>query len=257
MTKRVAHGVALPAVAALLIACSIDAQAGMEAVRMFEHAPSVEELREVVRPDVPIRTRGIEVMGGATVRAARRRPDMTGVVFAPPIGSGASRSEIVVGVPPLRPQPTPPEVLASGGEPHEPREPASSPGSAAALAAPASPPPAQDPPAAAAFGFNITFAFNSADIPEEFRGHVDAVGNLMKQEGGVGLRIEGHTDATGSEAYNEGLSRRRAVAVQRYLMEVHGIAAERLVARGLGERSPLVVDPHAAANRRVQFARIR
>ena len=47
------------------------------------------------------------------------------------------------------------------------------------------------------------------------------------------MRIEGHCDSTGGEAYNELLSERRAQAVQDYLV-AHGIAAERLSVVGKG-----------------------
>ena len=43
------------------------------------------------------------------------------------------------------------------------------------------------------FGFNIVFAFNSADIPAEYRRHLDAVGALMQQEPSISLLIEGHS----------------------------------------------------------------
>ena len=50
--------------------------------------------------------------------------------------------------------------------------------------------------------------------------------------------IEGHTDAVGSELYNESLSQRRAQSVRRYLVAMHGIDAGRLEAVGLGETQP-------------------
>ena len=66
--------------------------------------------------------------------------------------------------------------------------------------------------------------------------------------------IEGHTDAVGSEQYNEELSQRRAQSVRRYLVATHGIEASRLQAVGLGEHDPLPGrDPLAGENRRVQF----
>ena len=66
--------------------------------------------------------------------------------------------------------------------------------------------------------------------------------------------IEGHTDATGPEPYNERLSERRAQAVKGYLVARHGIDAARLRAVGRGERAPLPGrDGEAPENRRVQF----
>jgi outer membrane protein OmpA-like peptidoglycan-associated protein len=66
--------------------------------------------------------------------------------------------------------------------------------------------------------------------------------------------IEGHTDAVGTEPYNEELSQRRAQSVRRYLVATHGIEPTRLQAVGLGEHDPLPGrNPLAGENRRVQF----
>jgi outer membrane protein OmpA-like peptidoglycan-associated protein len=66
--------------------------------------------------------------------------------------------------------------------------------------------------------------------------------------------IEGHTDARGSDAYNDQLSLKRAYAVKRYLVAMHSIDPGRLRALGMGEYAPLPGrDPMAPENRRVQF----
>jgi OOP family OmpA-OmpF porin len=64
--------------------------------------------------------------------------------------------------------------------------------------------------------------------------------------------VEGHTDATGSSLYNEGLSERRARSVTAFLLE-NGIDASRLNAVGVGESHPRVADPYDAVNRRVEM----
>jgi outer membrane protein OmpA-like peptidoglycan-associated protein len=69
--------------------------------------------------------------------------------------------------------------------------------------------------------------------------------------------IEGHTDAVGSDAYNLDLSKRRAVAVALYLVNQMGISPDRLAVAGKGKTEPLTDDPYDAANRRVQFARMK
>jgi OOP family OmpA-OmpF porin len=50
--------------------------------------------------------------------------------------------------------------------------------------------------------------------------------------------VEGHTDSTGSDAYNRGLSQRRADAARDYLVE-KGLPASIITARGMGEGSPV------------------
>ena len=69
------------------------------------------------------------------------------------------------------------------------------------------------------------------------------------------IRIEGHTDSRGNNAYNKDLSQRRADSVRTYLIE-KGVAEDRLQSVGYGEEKPLVKEENAAAwekNRRVDF----
>ena len=71
----------------------------------------------------------------------------------------------------------------------------------------------------------------------------------------VAVRIEGHCDSTGDEAYNQLLSERRATAVKAYLIE-HGIAADRLSVAGRGEGTPVASNDNEEGrfqNRRVEF----
>ena len=101
----------------------------------------------------------------------------------------------------------------------------------------------------------VQFAFDSAEILPSARAQLDALaaGVQMLPET-TRVVIEGHTDAAGSDTYNEQLSLRRAQAVKRYLVAAHGIDASRLRAMGLGEYAPLVgMAATAPENRRVQF----
>jgi uncharacterized repeat protein (TIGR01451 family) len=69
------------------------------------------------------------------------------------------------------------------------------------------------------------------------------------------VRIEGHTDSQGDDAFNLDLSQRRANSVRRFLVE-QGIAAERLEAVGYGETKPVDTNKTAQGrenNRRVEF----
>lgn len=71
----------------------------------------------------------------------------------------------------------------------------------------------------------------------------------------VSIEIEGHTDDRGGAEHNLDLSQRRAEAVRRWLIE-HGVAADRLTARGYGSTRPAVpniTSANRARNRRVQF----
>ena len=117
---------------------------------------------------------------------------------------------------------------------------------AAAVAATASP---------SSLSLPVPFAFDSADILPSAKSQLDAIAaGIRMLPTTQRVVIEGHTDAVGTELYNESLSQRRAQSVRRYLVTMHGIDSTRLEAVGFGESSPL---PGRAAtageNRRVQF----
>jgi len=92
-----------------------------------------------------------------------------------------------------------------------------------------------------------------AEPPQQLDAIARGLGTLT---GSPQILIEGHTDASGSDAYNERLSLRRAQAVRDYLI-TRGVPADWLQTRGVGRSAPLKADdPGAAENRRVEFRRI-
>ena len=109
--------------------------------------------------------------------------------------------------------------------------------------------------AASALSLPVQFAFDSSEILPAARTQLDALAQGIKLLApGRIVTVEGHTDATGSAAYNLELSRNRARAVRDYLVHQHGIDAARLKTVGYGESRPIEdTDPYAAINRRVQF----
>jgi outer membrane protein OmpA-like peptidoglycan-associated protein len=69
------------------------------------------------------------------------------------------------------------------------------------------------------------------------------------------LEVQGHTDNRGSVDHNQTLSEDRANAVKTWLVQ-HGVASDRLVAKGYGQSRPMspnVTERNRARNRRVQF----
>ena len=69
--------------------------------------------------------------------------------------------------------------------------------------------------------------------------------------------VAGHTDAAGTDSYNQNLSERRADSIKRYLVEKFDIPAGNLVTVGYGKTKPK--DPNAPldpVNRRVQVINI-
>ena len=122
-------------------------------------------------------------------------------------------------------------------------------------AAPA-PAPAPPPPVARRIVLRgVNFAFDSAEITPESEVILDAAAESLKESPGVRVEVAGHTDSTGPEAYNEGLSKRRAQAVFDYLTS-KGIDASRLDAVGYGETKPVADNgtrDGRAQNRRVEL----
>jgi outer membrane protein OmpA-like peptidoglycan-associated protein len=101
----------------------------------------------------------------------------------------------------------------------------------------------------------ITFDYNSADISTKSQDAVQALGRALTNPDlkGSTFVVAGHTDAAGTDTYNQELSERRADAIKRYLSEKFGIPSSDLVTVGYGKsklKDP--GQPLAEANRRVQ-----
>ena len=101
----------------------------------------------------------------------------------------------------------------------------------------------------------INFEYNSADISAKSLPSVQALGRALSNPDlkGSTFVVAGHTDAAGSEGYNQDLSERRADAIKRYLIDKYGVSGTDLVTVGYGEsklKDPS--QPMAEANRRVQ-----
>jgi len=101
----------------------------------------------------------------------------------------------------------------------------------------------------------VTFPVNRAEISDEAKALVDeAIAQLKAENRGVYFEVEGHTDSTGPEAYNETLGEERAMAVRNYLHDQHGIALNRISVISYGETKPVVDNKtrlNRAQNRRV------
>ena len=101
----------------------------------------------------------------------------------------------------------------------------------------------------------IFFDFNSDRLKPESTADLQEAVRLLQEYPELKIEIQGHTDSVGPEDYNLALSKRRAEAVKRYLVE-HGISPERLVTRGYGESRPVApndTETNRRKNRRVEF----
>jgi len=101
----------------------------------------------------------------------------------------------------------------------------------------------------------VTFGVDSTNIDAGFRNTLDQVASTLTQYEKTYVDVMGHTDSTGSDAYNQTLSERRASAVADYL-SIRGVQSARLATRGYGESQPKAsnLDPAGrSANRRVEI----
>jgi outer membrane protein OmpA-like peptidoglycan-associated protein len=104
----------------------------------------------------------------------------------------------------------------------------------------------------------VYFAFDTAVLRPEGEEALDELAQAMMSDEmrDDGFVIEGHTDAVGTESYNQGLSERRAAAVREYLMTSGGVQGSRLSTVGYGEDRLLdPANPESGTNRRVRVRR--
>ncbi len=106
--------------------------------------------------------------------------------------------------------------------------------------------------------YGILFDFDKADLKPESDKQLAEMANLLKSSAGLKVFIVGHTDNKGTLAYNTDLSQRRADSVARALATRFGVAADRMVSKGVGPLSPLAPNDSEegqAKNRRVELVR--
>lgn len=102
---------------------------------------------------------------------------------------------------------------------------------------------------------NITFATNSADLNASFFEVLNSVAIVVNEFNQTVIEVAGHTDNTGSDAYNQQLSERRAAAVAAYL-GTRNVRQDRVITVGMGEGRPIATNDTEAGrqmNRRVEL----
>lgn len=102
----------------------------------------------------------------------------------------------------------------------------------------------------ATFKSEVLFDFDSHTLKPGAYAEIGRVANVLNRYPQTTIRIEGHTDATGSEAYNQKLSERRAEAVKNALVQ-RGVDPRRIQTIGFGESQP--ISSNNAINRRVNI----
>jgi outer membrane protein OmpA-like peptidoglycan-associated protein len=106
----------------------------------------------------------------------------------------------------------------------------------------------------------VHFAFDRSDLKPEATATLDReVVPELRADPDLTVVVEGHTDAVGSDTYNQSLSERRAAAVKSYLVG-QGIAASRIESRGYGESQPVAdneTELGRSKNRRVEIKELK
>lgn len=100
------------------------------------------------------------------------------------------------------------------------------------------------------------FDFDKAVVKPMFFPLLDHIAKIMKDNPKMKVELEGHTDSTGTEEYNQGLSERRAMAIQKALTERTMADTMRLKTVGYGETKPIMTNATKegrAKNRRVDL----
>lgn len=101
----------------------------------------------------------------------------------------------------------------------------------------------------------ITFGVDSSTVQPTFQATLDKVATTLNQYEKTYIDVMGHTDSTGTDAYNQALSERRASSVANYLSS-RGVQSARMATKGYGESQPKTSnldEAGRAENRRVEI----
>ncbi|MCI9875342.1 hypothetical protein BJN42_07860 [Pseudomonas koreensis] len=102
---------------------------------------------------------------------------------------------------------------------------------------------------------NVLFDFDKSDLTPAAKAQLDTLMDKLRNADVVSIKVIGHTDSKGSDAYNQALSERRASSVAAYLLS-QGLAPNKLTSEGRGESEPVAdnaTDEGRAENRRVEL----
>jgi outer membrane protein OmpA-like peptidoglycan-associated protein len=109
---------------------------------------------------------------------------------------------------------------------------------------------------AVTFDSGILFAVDQSTLQPAGQQNLRDLTTSLEDYEGTDVLVVGHTDSTGSEEYNQGLSERRAAAARNYLLGA-GLEPGRVTAVGRGELEPIAsndADAGRQQNRRVEIA---
>ena len=85
---------------------------------------------------------------------------------------------------------------------------------------------------------DVLFDFDKAEILPKAQSALKQAASIIRDKARGAIRVEGHTDAKGSDAYNQKLSERRALAVKAWLTDKEGLRNAQFLTQGFGARKP-------------------
>jgi outer membrane protein OmpA-like peptidoglycan-associated protein len=86
---------------------------------------------------------------------------------------------------------------------------------------------------------DVLFDFDKADIRPDAQNALKQAATIVKEKAKGPVRVEGHTDAKGSDAYNQRLSDRRANSVKDWFVQKEGLKNVRFSTTGFGAKKPV------------------
>ncbi|PLW81590.1 transporter [Kineobactrum sediminis] len=107
-----------------------------------------------------------------------------------------------------------------------------------------------------ALSLNVQFALNSSIITDDYDAEMANAAQFLIDNPAVVATVEGHTDISGTAAYNQWLSERRANAVRTVMIEKYGVEPSQITAVGYGQARPIAsndTEEGRARNRRVDL----
>lgn len=105
------------------------------------------------------------------------------------------------------------------------------------------------------FNNKILFGFDRSDLGDGAKTSLNELVTILNKYPDTNIEIQGHTDDTGTDSYNQSLSERRAAAVSAYL-KGRGVTSSRITTKGFGETAPKYAndnEENRSLNRRVDF----
>jgi outer membrane protein OmpA-like peptidoglycan-associated protein len=105
------------------------------------------------------------------------------------------------------------------------------------------------------FNNKILFGFDQSSLGDNAKSSLNELVDVLNKYPDTNIEVQGHTDDSGTDTYNQGLSEKRAGAVASYLRS-KGISSSRITTKGFGESAPKYsndTEEGRSNNRRVDF----